>query len=239
MNLTARLRLDRGAFRLDLDLDVEQGRTLALIGPNGAGKSTALGALAGVLPNSGSISLGDRVLDDVEIEHRRVGYVFQDYLLFPHLSVVDNVAFGPRSQHARRSVAAARAAAWLDRLGIADLASRLPAELSGGQAQRVALARALAAEPELLLLDEPLAALDVEVRGEVRTELARHLSSWGRPTIVVAHDIDDVVALADEVIVIEHGRATQRATVAELFARPATPYIARLVSGPTPGATPA
>jgi molybdate transport system ATP-binding protein len=195
----ARLHVVHGGFTLDLDLAVEPGRTLALLGPNGAGKSTALAALAGLVISTGSITVGDRVLDDLPAEKRRIGYVFQDYLLFPHLSVLQNVAFGSTRELALE---------WLDRIGIAELASKRPREISGGQAQRVALARALASQPELLLLDEPLAALDAEVRDAVRQELAGHLRDWGGLTIVV----------------------TQRATVRDLVREPATAYVRKLVA---------
>jgi molybdate transport system ATP-binding protein len=230
MSLTAELAVSRGSFDLSLSLAVEPGRTLALLGPNGAGKSTALAALAGIVDSSGAISLGGRRIDDLPVEQRRVGYVFQDYLLFPHLSVLENVAFGPRSLGRPKAAARIAAGEWLERLGISELAARRPAQLSGGQAQRVALGRALAASPELLLLDEPLAALDVEVRADVREELAKHLKHWGGLTIVVTHSLEDVAALADDVVVLEKGRATQRGTVRELVAGPATAYIARLVA---------
>lgn len=235
MSVAAALRVARGAFTLDLDLTVTPGRTLALLGPNGAGKSTALGLLAGTIDlDAGTIVVNGRVLDDesthVAAEHRRIGVVFQDYLLFPHLSVLENVAFAPRSSGMPKAAAGAAALQWLDRLGIADLASTRPPQLSGGQAQRVALGRALASNPDLLLLDEPLSALDVEVREEVRSELGRHIREWGGPTIVVTHHFDDVAALADDVVVIERGRATQRATVRELVQAPATPYVSRLVA---------
>jgi molybdate transport system ATP-binding protein len=230
VSLTASLAVARGAFDLSLSLAVEPGRTLALLGPNGAGKSTALGALAGIVESNGSIILNSRRLDDLAVEQRRVGYVFQDYLLFPHLSVLENVAFGPRSLGQPKAVARIAAGEWLERLGISELSARRPAQLSGGQAQRVALGRALAASPELLLLDEPLAALDVEVRADVREELARHLKDWGGLTIVVTHSLEDVAALADDVVVLEKGRATQRGTVRELVKAPATQYISRLVA---------
>ena len=230
VNLLASIRASRGNFTLDLDLTVCAGRTLALLGPNGSGKSTALAAIAGVIVAGGPITLGERRLDGLEIEDRRVGYVFQDYLLFPHLTVLENVAFGPRSKRTPRLAARAAATDWLERLGIGELAQRRPAQLSGGQAQRVALARALAADPQLLLLDEPLSALDVEVRAELREELGRHLRQWGGLTIVVTHDFDDVTVLADDVVVVERGRATQRGTVRELVRAPATAYVERLVA---------
>jgi molybdate transport system ATP-binding protein len=224
----ASLAVQRGAFSLDIELEVQPGRTLALLGPNGAGKSTALAALTGTVASTGSIRVGDRRIDQVPVEQRRVGLVFQEYLLFPHLTVLENVAFGPRVLNFRNPADAATA--WLDRLGIADLASRRPAQLSGGQAQRVALARALAAEPELLLLDEPLAALDAELRDSVREDLAAHLRSLDVPTIVVTHQFEDVVALAHDVVVLEAGRVTQRATVRELIKAPATAYVRKLVA---------
>lgn len=215
---------------LAVDLNVAAGKTLALLGPNGAGKSTTLHALAGLVEYEGSIRLGDRQLDGLDPERRRVGYVFQDYLLFPHLTVLENVAFGPRAQGRGRVASRAAAQGWLERLDIAELAARRPPQLSGGQQQRVALARALASDPELLLLDEPLAALDVEIRDEVREELARHIRAWGGLTIVVTHSFDDVTALADAVIVIEKGVATQRGSVRDIVREPATPYVRRLVA---------
>ena len=231
MSLIAAFTAHRGAFALELEIAVEPGRVLALLGPNGAGKSTALGVLAGTVEaDTGSISLGGRVLDEVPTEARRIGVVFQDYLLFPHLSVLENVGFGPRSAGVPRREARVRAMEWLERLGVAEFARQRPEQLSGGQAQRVALARALAAEPELLLLDEPLAALDVEVRDEVRSELAQHLADWGGLTVVVTHNFEDVAALASDVIVLEKGAVTQRATVRDLVRDPATPYVRRLVS---------
>ncbi|CAN5247968.1 hypothetical protein BH11ACT4_BH11ACT4_15410 [soil metagenome] len=230
MSLDAELEVRRGSFELALSLAVEPGRTLALLGPNGAGKSTALAALAGIVDSSGPVVLNGRHIDGLPVEQRRVGYVFQDYLLFPHLTVLENVAFGPRAVGVRATAARASAGEWLERLGVSALSARRPGQLSGGQAQRVALARALAASPELLLLDEPLAALDVEVRDEVRSELARHLKEWGGLTIVVTHSFDDVAALADDVVVIERGRPTQRGTVRDLVAAPATSYVSRLVA---------
>jgi len=230
VSLAASINATRGTFELELELRVREGHTLALLGPNGAGKSTALGALAGILESTGSIVLNGRDISEEAVENRRVGYVFQNYLLFPHLSVLENVAFGPRSHGQGAASSRTLAADWLDRLGISDLADRRPAQLSGGQAQRVALARALAASPDLLLLDEPLAALDAEVREEVREELAHHLKNWGGLTIVVTHSLEDVAALVADVIVIEHGCTTQRGSVRDLVQSPATSYVRRLVA---------
>ena len=220
--------MQRGAFSLELDLSVEKGRTLALLGPNGAGKTTALEALTGAVISTGSIRVGGRRIEQLPVEQRRIGVVFQDYLLFPHLTVLENVAFGPRALKIDRPLDVAHS--WLDRLGIADLAPHRPPQLSGGQQQRVALARALASEPQLLLLDEPLAALDVEVRASVREDLAAHLKTVDIPTIVVTHSFEDVVALAHDVVVLERGRVTQRATVRELIQSPATAYVRKLVA---------
>src|SRR5690606_31137365 len=167
MSLSAEVRVHRGAFTLDVTLAVGPAQVVTVLGPNGAGKSTLLAALAGLIrPDAGRIELGGRTLVDVARgthqppQHRRVGLVLQDYLLFPHLSALENVAFGPRSRGTGRREARAVAGQWLERVGIGALAGRRPHELSGGQAQRVALARALAADPQLLLLDEPPAAPD-------------------------------------------------------------------------------
>jgi molybdate transport system ATP-binding protein len=236
--LDASIVASRGGFDLAIDLAVEPGRTLALLGPNGAGKSMTIQCLAGLVAiEAGHIRVDGRVLDDPNLdewmptESRRVGVVFQDYLLFPHLTVRDNVAFGPRSTGLPRPQARERASAWLDRLGIASLADRQPGQLSGGQAQRVALARALAAEPAMLLLDEPLAALDAEVRDDVRVELGEHLAEFEGVTIVVTHSLADVEALAVDVVVLERGTVTQRATATELVASPGTAWVERLVRG--------
>jgi len=221
VSLDVSIRAHRGGFTLELDAFVEPGRTLALLGPNGAGKSTAVAAISGLVPlDEGHVRVGGRAVEALPAEERRVSVVFQDYLLFPHLTVEQNVAFSPR---------AVDAAGWLDRLDLRRLAGLRPPQLSGGQAQRVALARALAAEPDVLLLDEPLAALDVEVRDDVRAELARHLAAFGGATVVVTHSWADVLALAADVIVLEDGRVTQRGTVEEVASRPATPYVRKLV----------
>ena len=227
--LDAALTVTRGPFTLDLAVAVPAGRTVALLGPNGAGKSTAVAALAGLIPAEGHVRLGDRDLGALPAEQRRIGVVFQDYLLFPHLTVLENVAFGARAQGRGRVASRASATEWLERLSVGELAARRPPQLSGGQQQRVALARALASAPDVLLLDEPLAALDVEIRDEVREELAAHIKDWAGMTIVVTHSFDDVTALAADVIVVEKGRATQRGSVRDIVREPATAYVQRLV----------
>ncbi|MCK9902470.1 ABC transporter ATP-binding protein [Parafrankia colletiae] len=234
--LVARIGIELGTLALDADLAVEPGRTLAVLGPNGAGKSTLLRALAGLVPlQRGRIELDGAVLDDpqahrfVPPERRGAGYVFQDYLLFPHLSAIDNVAFGPRVRHrVRRAAARAAAREMLDRLGLAEVAHLRPGALSGGQAQRVALARALAPGPGILLLDEPLAALDAGTRLEVRAEIRALLPTLDVPVVMVTHDPVDALTLADDVAVLERGRVVQRGEPAEVITRPRTPYVARL-----------
>jgi molybdate transport system ATP-binding protein len=229
-------RVDRGTFTLSLTARVEPGEVLAVLGPNGAGKSTLLRALAGLVPlTEGSIRLGDAMLDDaatdtwVPADRRPVGIVFQDYRLFPHLDVRDNVAFAPRSRGAGRAESRRAAQHWVDRLDLADLTTRRPAQLSGGQAQRVALARALAAEPALLLLDEPLAALDARTRLDVRSVLRHHLGDFAGPVLVVTHDPLEAMVLADRLLVLEGGRVVQEGTPASVARHPATDYVARLV----------
>jgi molybdate transport system ATP-binding protein len=228
--LECHLIVRRGDFRLDVELSIGRGETVALLGPNGAGKTTALRALAGLDPlSAGFVRLDGQDLSATAPEHRRVGVVFQDYLLFPHLSARDNVAFGPRRHGVDRRAAHATADRWLDRVGLADLARRKPRHLSGGQAQRVALARALAVDPVLLLLDEPLAALDARTRLETRAELHRHLSAHPGATLLVTHDPLDALVLADRLIIIEAGRVVQEGDAATITARPRTDYVAQLV----------
>jgi molybdate transport system ATP-binding protein len=230
MTLRAHLVVRRPGFGLDLDLRVAPGEVVALLGPNGAGKTTALRALAGLTPlTAGHIDLDGRPLHTMAVQRRPIGMVFQDYLLFPHLSALDNVAFGPRSRGARRVEARATAAAWLRRVDLADHAGRRPRQLSGGQAQRVALARALAAGPRLLLLDEPLAALDAHTRLEIRVRLRRHLADFDGATVLVTHDTLDAMVLADRLVVIEGGTVVQEGAPAEVARHPRTDYVARLV----------
>lgn len=236
MSLQARLLVVREGFRLDASVQADAGEVLAVLGPNGAGKSTMLAALAGLIPlDGGRVELDGRVLEDrarglrVATQDRRAGMVFQDYRLFPHLSARENVAFGLRATGTSRSAARAAADGWLDRLGLADQAGRRPRELSGGQAQRVALARVLCGQPRLLLLDEPLAALDVRTRSEVRTELREQLAAFRGPSLLVTHDAVEAMALADRLLILESGHVVQEGPAAEIVRHPATPYVARLV----------
>ncbi len=228
--LDAHLVVERGSFRLDITLTAAPGDVVALLGPNGAGKTTALRALAGLAPlTDGRLRLDGRDLARTPPESRPVGVVFQDYLLFPHLTALDNVAFGPRCRGAGRSEARTRAAAWLERMGLAAHMGAKPKRLSGGQAQRVALARALATDPRLLLLDEPLAALDARTRLEVRAQLRRHLADFEAVAVLVTHDPLDAMVLADRLVVVEHGRVVQEGAPADIARHPRTEYIAQLV----------
>ncbi len=234
--LAADIGLTIGSLDLSVELEVDRGEVLALLGPNGAGKTTALRSLAGLEQlDRGSVVLAGAVLDDpaaptfVPPADRPVGVVFQDYLLFPHLSVLDNVAFGPRCRGVSKATAQTAARRWVDSVGLGSSAGSRPAELSGGQAQRAALARALAADPQMLLLDEPLAALDAGTRSTVRRDLKRHLDQFDGATVLVTHDPLDALALADRVVVLEAGRVTQSGTLADVTTRPRTPYVAELL----------
>jgi molybdate transport system ATP-binding protein len=236
VSLDAAVELRLGRLHLEVELTVGTGELVVLLGPNGAGKTTLLRALAGlVAPDRGRVVLDGAVLEDtgagawVPTERRPIGFVFQDYLLFPHLSAVENVAFGLRARGVGRAEARRRAAAWLDRVGLADHAAARPRALSGGQAQRVALARAMVGEPRLLLLDEPLAALDATTRTVLRRDLRRHLAAFDGTRLLVTHDPLEAVALADRLVVLEAGRVTQTGGPAEVSQRPRSRYVAELV----------
>jgi molybdate transport system ATP-binding protein len=232
LDATLGVELDRFSLH-DVAIRIGDGETVALLGPNGAGKTTVLRTLLGLIPlRRGKVTLDDDALDDplagisIASEQRRIGTVFQDLLLFPHLNALENVAFGLRSRGTRAADARRTAAEWLERLGLTALASARPRALSGGQAQRVALARALATNPRLLLLDEPLTALDVSTRPDVRRDLARHLDAFDGSALIVTHDPVEAMALADRIVVLEDGRVTQEGTPTEVRERPRTRYVA-------------
>lgn len=247
--LDAQVTLERGAFRLDVSLRMSSGETVVLVGPNGAGKTTLLRVLAGLESfHAGRITLDGRLLEErssgdrqasdhagargrlqVPVEQRQIGIVFQDHALFPHLSALDNVAFGLRAKGRSRAVARAEARGWLSRLGIEQQANARPAELSGGQAQRVALGRALAIEPRMLLLDEPLSALDATTRLETRRLLRALLDTYEGVCLVVTHDQREAMALADRVVVIQEGSIVQQGSIREISERPRTSYVADLL----------
>jgi len=235
MSLRATIDARRGSFHLTVDFEVEAGEVVAVLGPNGAGKTTLLRALAGLTPlDAGRIALGDIVVDEpardlfVPPEERPLGVVFQDYLLFPHLDATENVAFGLRCRGLSRRVAHEQARKWLERLGLASQAHALPGRLSGGQQQRVALARALAVAPRVLLLDEPLSALDVGTRGELRRELRSLLDTFAGVRLLVTHDPLEARALADRLVILEEGQIVQSGTPDEVTARPRSLYVSRL-----------
>ncbi|MCM2417585.1 ABC transporter permease [Streptomyces sp. RKAG293] len=213
-----------------LTLDAEPGTTIAIVGPNGAGKTTLLRALLGLTPRAhAELRLGSTDVTNLPPHKRGVAWVPQDGALFPHLTALSNTAYGLRTHHVPRSDARRTAQQWLDRLGVGHLAHRRPAQLSGGQAQRVALARALAARPRLLLLDEPLAALDQTTRAHVRHTLRTHLDGFGGVCLIVTHDPVEAVALADRVLVLEDGRALQDASPADVTRHPRSPWVARML----------
>ncbi len=225
-----------GALDLDVSIRIDPGQTVALLGPNGAGKSTTVAAISGSdfdgETAGTSIVLGGRCFEDattfVPPDARRLGVVFQDALLFEHLSVLDNVAFSARSHGASRRSSQAAARPWLERLDLSEFADRHPADLSGGQAQRVAIARALASKPDMLLLDEPLSALDVSTRSEIRRMLREHLDAFDGPRLLVTHDPAEAFLLADRLDVIENGRIVQSGSPDAIRRSPSTPYIAAL-----------
>lgn len=222
-------------FRLDASFSVAPGETVALLGPNGAGKSTLVAVVAGLVAvDAGRVTLGGSVLDDADLgtfvpaEKRHVGVVFQDNRLFPHMSVLDNVAFGPLAAGVRRSDAEATARRWLDLLGVGALGTASPGDLSGGQAQRVAVARTLASEPEVLLFDEPLSALDIESRSLVRAVLSDVLGRFPGPRVVVTHDPVEAFLLGDRMVILEGGAVTHDGLPDEIRLRPRTRYAAEV-----------
>jgi molybdate transport system ATP-binding protein len=235
-SLAAAVDVRRGSFRLEARLAADPGETLALLGPNGSGKSTLVAALAGLIRlEKGEVRVGATTWEStarrarLRPQMRSAGVVFQGLLLFPALSAIDNVAYGPRARGMSSAAARARALGVMERLHIAHLARRASGTLSGGEAQRVALARALATEPDLLLLDEPLSALDVANRPEARRALREALEGFAGVKLLVTHEPLEAMALADRLVVLEGGRVVQSGTPAEIRARPRSRYTASLV----------
>ena len=227
--MRAALTARAGDFTVTARLAAEPGEVVALVGPNGAGKSTLLRALAGLLPAQGSLVLAGEELAGTPPERRGVGWVPQAGLLFPHLTALDNAAYGLRARRVGRTPARAAAQGWLDRLGSGAQAQQRPAQLSGGQAQRVALARALAVTPRLVLLDEPMAALDAATRDDVRRLLRATLSGGPAPAVVVTHDPVDAVVLADRIVVLEGGRVVQDGPAGAVATSPRSAWVAGLL----------
>ena len=234
--LTAVLDTHLNTFHLDINFSAGKGKTTVLLGESGAGKSTVLRLLAGLLyPERGHISLeGNTYFDSTQriaipSRERPFGYVFQDYVLFPHLTTFENVAFGLRAQHLPRKIVRQRVCEALEQVHLAGYDQRKPAQLSGGQQQRVAIARALALHPQLLLLDEPLAALDVQTRREVRQELRNLLSSAGITTVMVTHQYLEALLFGNHILVLEQGQVIQQGTHLDLLQYPRSSYVAELV----------
>ncbi len=224
------------AFQLSLSLAARYGETTVLLGESGAGKSTILRIVAGLLkPQKGYVALGDIVYFDsqrgihVPPQERPFGYVFQDYVLFPHLTVFENVAFGLQAQRMTRSFVRQRVGEALEQVRLTGLDRRRPAQLSGGQQQRVAVARALALQPQLLLLDEPLSALDVQTRREVRQELRRILAEVNVTTILVTHTYLEALLFGQHILVLERGKVLQQGGQRDLLEHPRSAYIAELI----------
>jgi putative spermidine/putrescine transport system ATP-binding protein len=214
----------------NVSLEVKPGEMVSLLGPSGCGKTTTLRAVAGFeIPDSGRVFIGDQDVTSVPAEQRRVGMVFQSYALFPNLSVAGNIAFGLRVAGWERAKLNARVSELLEVVGLHDFDRRSVLTLSGGQRQRVALARALASNPRVLLLDEPLSALDAKIRAELRTELRRLQLDLGITTLLVTHDQEEAMSMSDRVVVMNQGRIEQLGTPRDLYATPASPFVAAFV----------
>jgi molybdate transport system ATP-binding protein len=235
MTLTADIELTLGALHLQVAIAVGD-EVAAVVGPNGAGKTTLLRAIAGLEPlQRGCVTVDGTVVEDAGTgvrlppEERRVGVVFQEHRLFANLTALENVAFGLRARGVTRPEARRRSAEWLERLGVANVAGRKPAKLSGGEAQRVALARALVTEPAVLLLDEPLAAVDASARADLRRLLRDELGRYPGSRLIVTHDPIEAAALAGQLLVVEDGQVTQSGPLAEVTARPRSRWVATMV----------
>lgn len=225
------LRLQRGSFSLEMDFSLPAGRLLVLLGPSGCGKTTLLRAIAGLEPlDAGKIALDGERIDLLPVEKRRIGFVFQDLALFEQLSVKANIAYSLRIRHESKDTIEKRVAELARRFRIEHLLERFPPALSGGERQRVALARAIASDPALVLLDEPLSALDAPLRKEMRRFLRMQLADQGIPVIHVTHDAEEAADLADEVIVMRAGSMVQKGSMAEIVESPRSGWIARFMN---------
>ncbi|MFI5060111.1 MAG: ABC transporter ATP-binding protein [Actinomycetales bacterium] len=219
-----------------LDLTVGDGTFCAMLGSSGSGKSTLLRIVAGLEePDGGAIRVGNRDVSRLSVEKRNVGFVFQNYALFPHLSVLANVMYGLRARRTPRSAARKKAEEMLGLVGLGDFGGRSPAQLSGGQQQRVALARALVTSPDILLLDEPLSALDRKIRGEMQRELKRIHKETGLTTIMVTHDQEEAIDLGDQVLMLDHGVVQQNDTPESLYRAPENRFVAQFLGGQSLG----
>jgi ABC-type spermidine/putrescine transport systems, ATPase components len=215
-----------------LDLTVGDGRFCAMLGSSGSGKSTLLRIIAGLEePDQGSIRVGSREITRLSVEKRNIGFVFQNYALFPHLSVLSNVMYGLRARRTPRGAAKKKAEEMLGLVGLGDFGGRSPAQLSGGQQQRVALARALVTSPDILLLDEPLSALDRKIRGEMQRELKRIHRETGLTTIMVTHDQEEAMDLGDQVMMLDHGVVQQNDTPESMYRAPENRFVAQFLGG--------
>ncbi|WEG09739.1 ATP-binding cassette domain-containing protein [Microbacterium horticulturae] len=242
--LEARVTVDRGRYTLQAEVHADAGEVVAVMGPSGAGKSTLFGALAGFVDlDEGFVHLDGRTVDAASGPHvtprdRGIVLLGQEPRLFPHLTARENIAFGPRARGTVRATARADADVWLERVGLAGMGGRRPAELSGGQQQRVALARALATSPRLLLLDEPLTSLDPETAGGIRELLSAQLRETGTTALVATHDAADAASLASRLVILEDGRVTQTGAVQAVMDAPATPFVT-IIAGTRPHRGPA
>jgi ABC-type Fe3+/spermidine/putrescine transport system ATPase subunit len=221
----------------DVTLEVGKRELLCLVGPNGSGKTTMLNVIAGLCrPDGGTVSINGQIMDKVDGRHfvhvypsdRRIGYVFQDYALFPHMTVRENIAYGLKARHIQKQDAKERTQTLLEFLGLLDHSQNYPQQLSGGQKQKTALARALAVEPQVLLLDEPLSALDPRTRESLRVELKRVLGTLETTTIYVTHDIAEAYEVSDRIAVMGPGRIEQAGSREEIFSKP-NPYVAHFL----------